>query len=97
MIDSLLKLTGIVIALLILWRAEPALNRMSDATHWMVRYALLMIAAGAMALLLYTLAGKTPDITSLFLAVGLALMLICERRLRYLLPTTQRRPQHAQR
>lgn len=94
MIEILLKLTGIVIALLILWRAEPALNRMSEDTHWMIRYALLMIAAGAMTLLLYTIAGQTPDITALFLAAGLALLLICDRRLRFML--SPRRTPHAQ-
>lgn len=96
MIDSLLDLLGLAVAGLILWRTEPALNRMSSATHWMIRYALLLMAAGAMALLLTILAGQTPNVATLFLAAGLALLLICERRLRYLL-TPPRRSPHAQR
>lgn len=96
MIDTVLNLAGLFIAALILWRAEPALNRMSDETHWMVRYALLLMATGALALLLYILAGDTPSPIALILAAGIALMLICERRMRYLLPTQQRRNRHAQ-
>lgn len=94
--NTALNLLGIVIAALILWRAEPALNRMSGATHWMVRYALLLMAAGALGLLLYILAGVTPSPVTLILAAGIALMLICERRMRYLLPPQQRRNRHAQ-
>lgn len=94
--NTTLNLIGIVIAALILWRAEPALNRMSAETHWMVRYALLLMSAGAMGLLLYIFAGETPSPVTLILAAGIALMLICERRMRYLLPPHHRRNRHAQ-
>lgn len=96
MIDSVLDLIGLTVAALILWRTEPALNRMSTTTHWMIRYALLLMAAGALALLLSILAGQTPSFPTLLLASGLALLLICERRLRYLL-THPRSTSHAQR
>lgn len=84
-------LAGIMFAALILLRTEPAINRMSKTTHWMIRYALLLIAAAALAIILSTLAGDPPGIITTLLAAGIALMLICDRRLRFLLPNTPNR------
>ena len=88
MIDHLIhlvfNLVGIVTVLLILWRVEPALNRMTASTHWMIRYSMLLVAAGALIMLALILAGTPPSFDTLLLALGLAMLLLCERRLRFL-------------
>ena len=78
--DITLSAIGLLIAIAILWRAEPALNRMSHGTCWMVRYGLLLLAAGALALGISTVTGNTPDPIDLLLAAGTALLLFRERR-----------------
>lgn len=88
MIDTiaslLFNLLGLFAASVILWRAEPALNRMTRTTHWMIRYAMLLIAAGALALCVAIIAGTPPGMDTLLLALGIAMLMLCERRLRYL-------------
>lgn len=88
MIDTIaslfVSLLGLVAASIILWRVEPALNRMTRTTHWMIRYAMLLIAAGALALCVAIIAGTPPGFDTLLLAIGIALLMLCERRLRYL-------------
>lgn len=87
--QHLLNLAGLICAALILWRAEKALSRMSEATHWMIRYAMLLLAGAAIGFILGMPAG--PGITPLSLAflAGIALLLVCERRVLYL---TRQRP-----
>jgi uncharacterized membrane-anchored protein len=88
MIDHLIQLacsvSGLVAVMLILWRVEPALNRMTASTHWMIRYSMLLVAAGALLMLTMILAGTPPSLDTLLLAIGLAMLLLCERRLRFL-------------
>ena len=88
MIDNLIhpafNLLGLVAVTLILWRVEPALNRMTASTHWMIRYSMLLVAAGALVMLAMIVAGTPPSPDSLLLAIGLAMLLLCERRLRIL-------------
>lgn len=78
------SMVGLVAASVILWRAEPALNRMTSATHWMIRYAMLLVAAGALALCVAIIAGTPPGLDTLLLATGIAMLMLCERRLRFL-------------
>jgi hypothetical protein len=80
----LINLAALVCALLILWRAEPALARMSAHTDWMIRYAMLLLAGGALAVVFAVLGGRQIDGGTLLILAGIALLLICERRLRYL-------------
>lgn len=86
---------ALAFAILILWRAEPALARMGAATHWMIRYAMLLLAGGALGIILTIFAGARVDFPTLLVLAGIAMLLVCERRLRYLL----NRPggQHAKR
>lgn len=81
---QLLNIVGFIAVLLILWRVEPALNRMTRATHWMIRYAMLLVAAGALCMLVMIVTGTPPSFDTLLLAVGVAMLLLCERRLRFL-------------
>lgn len=89
MIDSIApilpNIVGLIAAMLILWRAEPAINRMDASTHWMIRYSMLLLAAGALALSVTIMAGTTPGYDTLFLALGIAMLLLCERRMRFLI------------
>lgn len=89
-----LNLGAALCACLILWRSEPALARMGHRTHWMIRYALLLLAGGALGILLTIANGARVDVFTLLILAGIALLLLCERRLRYL--THHRSNRHAQ-
>jgi len=81
--QHLINLAGIICAALILWRAEQAISRMSHATHWMIRYAMLLLAGAAIGFIL-SIPGAGIDPNTLAVLAGIALLLICERRVRYL-------------
>jgi hypothetical protein len=82
---SLINVAAFGFALLILWRAEPALARMVGGTHWMVRYAMLLLAGGALGLLAGIYYGfVTVDFFTLLVLAGIALLLFCDRRLKVL-------------
>lgn len=89
-----LNLAAVICACLILWRTEPALARMGEGTHWMIRYAMLLLAGGALGIILAIVNGAAVDFLTLLILAGIALLLFCERRLRYL--THHRRNRHAQ-
>lgn len=82
--DTLLNIAALAFSALILWRAEPALSRMSGSTHWMIRYAMLLLAGGALGIIFGIYGGATIDFPTLLILAGIALLLICERRLRFL-------------
>lgn len=84
-LTTLLNLAAIGVALLILWRVEPALARMDRTTHWMIRYALLLIAGGALGTIGTIYTGGSIDPIALFVLAGIALLLTCERRISYLI------------
>ena len=92
--STLINLAAGLCAALILWRTEPALARMGCATHWMIRYAMLLLAGGALGILIAIASGSTVDFYTLLILAGIAMLLLCERRLRYL--TNHRRKHHAQ-
>lgn len=94
-LSTLINLGAALFAGLILWRAEPAIARMGGATHWMIRYAMLLLAGGALGILIAITSGATIDFFTLLILAGIAMLLFCERRLRYL--TNHRRNHHAQR
>jgi len=84
-IDSFLQGLGIVLCLIILARAEPAINRMGgNAPPAIVRLAFALLVTGAVAGILGILAGNVPDASSLILAAGTAALIFCERRIRLL-------------
>lgn len=92
--STLINLGAALCAGLILWRTEPALARMGCATHWMIRYAMLLLAGGALGILIAVTSGAMIDFFTLLILAGIAMLLFCERRLRYL--TNNRRNRHAQ-
>lgn len=93
--DTLLNLAALAFSVAILWRAEPALARMSGNTHWMIRYAMLLLAGGALGIILGIYGGATVDFATLLILAGIALLLICERRLRYLVRHRHTGDRHA--
>lgn len=78
---------------IIIWRAEPALNRMSPATPLPVRMAMWLLLVGAAAQLLAITLGATTPWPTVVLELGVASLLYCERRLHLLIPRS-RPPQH---
>lgn len=90
MIATLINIVALACAMLILWRTEPAIARMDRGTHWMIRYAMLLITAGALIIIGLVISGTAIDFQTAILLAGIALLLICERRLRFLVPHRQR-------
>lgn len=88
LIPIITNLIALASAALILWRAEPAIARMGCKTHWMIRYAMLLLAGGALGVIIIVLSGANVDFITLLILLGLALLLICDRRLRYLINRT---------
>ena len=87
MTPLLLSITSAAACAVILWRAEPALNRMTRATPGPVRVAMWLLTVGAAAQLLAITMGTIPQWPTVLLELGVASMLYCERRLRVIIPT----------
>lgn len=92
---TLINIAALGFALLILWRAEPALARMGSATHWLIRYAMLLLAGGAIGTILTIYAGGSIDPLTLLILAGIALFLACERRIGNLINLRSKGGRHA--
>lgn len=80
MIDMALQIVSAGAAGVILYRAEPALNRMSGHTHIMVRISMfLLVVASAAQLGSVVLFGHIPSASEALLFAGVASLLSCER------------------
>ena len=91
MIDMALQIVSAGAAGVILYRAEPALNRMSGHTHIMVRISIfLLVVAAAAQLGSVVLFGHIPPASEALLFAGVASLLSCERRMRVLIPSPRR-------
>lgn len=99
--DLTAQLIGLILCGLILWRTEPALNRMGHTSPpVLVRIAFALLATGAVAGILAIFAGQIPSLPTLLMTAGTAALTFCERRIRIL--TGHRQPtrkglHHAQR
>ena len=89
----LLKFVVLLAAGVIVVRAEPALNRMSRCTPFMVRASFHLLTLGAVAEIVFILSGDVPTWPTAIMIIGVAALLICERRLRILCPPTRRASQ----
>lgn len=96
MTHLLLDALAMLAIVLILYRIEPTIARMGSETHWMVRYAMLLLAGAAAGLFVVIVSGGHIDGLTLILLIGIALLLVCERRISYLANIRKRRP-HAYR
>lgn len=87
MIDAALQIASALSAFVVLLRAEPALGRMSRATPHAVRISIWLLVVGAAARLgSIVLYGAVPPAYEVITAAGVALLLLCERRIRILVP-----------
>lgn len=91
-LDLLAQVLAVASCLVIVWRAEPAINRMSRCTPLLVRVAFVLILTGAAAALaLIVLTGDVPPWPSVIGSIGTAALLFCERRLRVLSKSQKRK------
>ncbi|MEW6612720.1 MAG: hypothetical protein AB1409_08265 [Pseudomonadota bacterium] len=86
----LLQTIVLLAAMVILVRAEPALNRMGRSTPILIRASFHLLALGAAAQIVTILAGEVPSWPTAIVVVGAASLLVCERRLRVLCRGPQR-------
>lgn len=91
-IAVLLSFVAAVSSMVVLWRCDQAINRMGWKTHGLVRYAFLLLIAGALFELSGILFfGRPPHYAETVFLVGTAMLLVCERRIRYLARQPARR------
>ena len=89
----LLKLVVLLAAGVIVVRAEPALNRMSRCTPFMIRASFHLLTLGAVAEIVFVVSGDVPTWPTAITTVGVAFLLVCEKRLRILCPSPRRTSQ----
>ena len=91
MTHLLLQALVVLAAVVIVVRAEPALNRMSRCTPFMIRASFHLLTLGAAAEIVFILSGEVPSWPTAITTVGVAALLVCERRLRLLCPSPRRK------
>lgn len=91
MIDFICQIVGVLACAVIIWRAEPALDRMTPETHLAVRLAIWTTMVGAVARIWWIANGGVPDHITVLMLVAFALLISCERRLQ-VLTRRNRRP-----
>lgn len=91
MTPLLLQAIVLAAALVIVVRSEPALNRMSQCTPFLIRVSFHLLTVGAIAEIVFILAGYVPSWPTAITSVGVAALLFCDRRLRLLCPPPRRR------
>ena len=84
MIDLICQTIGLIACGAIIWRAEPALARMSPDTHMAVRLAIWTTMIGSVARIWWIATGGVPDHITVLMLVAFALLISCERRLQVL-------------
>ncbi len=86
MIDLTLQAMGFVAAAVIFGRVEPVLNIMAPQCRLFVRLAFWLLAVGAAALIVCIVGrGYVPPLAYVATTIGIALLLVSERRVRALL------------
>ena len=91
MIDLICQTVGLIACGVIIWRAEPALARMSPDTHMAVRLAIWTTMVGAVARVWWIATGGVPDYITVLMLVAFAGLISCERRLQVLTRRTNTR------
>lgn len=80
-IDTSLQFLGFCTGSVIFWRAELVLNLMSRDCLLVIRVAFWLMVVGAISFNLEILKGYIPPLVVLIPLVGMALLLIAERRI----------------
>ena len=92
MMEGAVRILTAIACLIVLARTEPALNRMCGATDLFVRVSFWQMAvAASIELLSILFYGYAPGWRECLLSSGLALLLLCERRIRMLTRIARRR------
>lgn len=84
MADLVMQILALLACGVIILRSEPALNRMSRSTHGSVRFAMYLALVGAVARVEWIRQGNVPDAITVIMLIGMAFLIVCERRLRVL-------------
>ena len=83
-LDLIFQALFLIACLVVLFRAEPATNLMTRKTPRPIRVSFNCLASAALGGILYTLGGTVPHWLAVLLAIGIAALLICDRRVRVL-------------
>lgn len=86
MIDAVLQLSTVAACVVIIVRTDPAINRMCRSTREMIRQSILLLQVGATAEIGSIMLGRVPAAPEALVLCGAALLLVCERRVRILVP-----------
>lgn len=78
--NEIAQFIGVVAAGVVVFRAEPTINKMSTSTHWMVLVGYALICAGAIGQILQIFGGQVPTLAELALMAGAAVLLAFNRR-----------------
>lgn len=81
---------AVTACIVIIWRSEPALANMTAGTHFLVRFSMWLAVVGAVARIGWVMLGGVPDPITLVMLIGMAALIVCERRLRVLTGTRRR-------
>ncbi|MDO9596744.1 MAG: hypothetical protein Q7J47_03390 [Azoarcus sp.] len=81
MLDTTLQFAGLIAAVVIYARAEPVLSRADGGAFTLVGAAAYLLTAGSIWGGVSILLGYVPSVGAALLSVGLALLLLCGRRL----------------
>lgn len=91
--DLFSQIVAAAACIVILWRAEPAINRMrARSSPILLRLSFWCLAVAAIGALVEIVRSGPPPWPATVGAIGVALLLFCERRIRYL---TRRPPRSA--
>lgn len=83
--DVFSQLVTLLACALIFWRTEPVLNRCHfTQTAFLINVAFYMLTVGSLVLGGSVLFGSVPSWPTTILTVGIAMLLLCERRVRVL-------------
>jgi hypothetical protein len=85
MIDLTLQTLGFIAAVVVFWRAESILNLMAPGCRLLVRLAFWLLVVGAAAFAVRIWQGYTPPAGAALAFMGMALLLVSERRVRAIL------------
>jgi len=84
-LNLILQTLGLTASAMIFLRVEPILNQMSANCRLIIRIAFWLLAVGSAALIVAITQGYCPSLPSLLPLIGMALLLMGERRLKGLL------------
>lgn len=76
----MLKALVLIAAIVIIVFSEPALNRMDSKSPIMLRISFFLLAFGSLAEIVYLFSVPAVDLHSSVICIGVALLLICNRR-----------------